>query len=128
MTNTDTADVASTRATRVVSRIGTSTDLPRRHWTYRRALERWVDAVLVNADSIRKDFVADLPSMDPARVITVYDGIEMEEPGIGQAAARMELGLPLGTAIVGTVTRLSDHRGSVSSRGSRRRGRARKTV
>lgn len=94
----------------VVSRIGLSTDLPRRHWTYRTALERWVDAVLVNADSIRKDFVAHLPSVDPARVITVYDGIAMEQGRVGQAEARVELDLPLDTAIVGTVTRLSDQK------------------
>lgn len=95
------------RVPRVVARIGLSTDLPRRHWTYRLALRRWTDAVLVNADGIRRDFVADLPDLDPRTVATVYDGIELGEPPPGRRAARRALGLPLDEPVVGSVTRLS---------------------
>ena len=34
---------------KLVARIGLDTDLPGKHWTYRVAFRRWVDAALVNA-------------------------------------------------------------------------------
>ena len=103
------AGMAARRAAvpRVVSRIGLSTDLPRRHWTYRLALRRWTDAVLVNADGIRRDFLADLPDLDPRTVVTVYDGIVLGDPPPERASARRALGLPADVPLVGSVTRLS---------------------
>jgi glycosyltransferase involved in cell wall biosynthesis len=94
------------RVPRIVSRIGLSTDLPRRHWTYRHAFRRWVDAVLVNADGIRQNFLADMPNLDPRSIVTVYDGIELRE-GPSRTTARRALGLPLDVPVVGSVTRLS---------------------
>jgi glycosyltransferase involved in cell wall biosynthesis len=95
----------------VVSRIGLDTDLPRRHWTYRLALRRWVHRVLVNADGIRRDFVGDLPAAYGDRVRTVYDGVELgPDRGGDTAAARAALGLPEGVSVVGSVTRLSDQK------------------
>ncbi len=94
----------------VVSRIGLSTDLPRRHWTYRLALRRWTDAVLLNADGIRTDFRADLPSADPRTVVTVYDGIELGAPPPPRDEARAALGLPLDRPVVGSVTRLAEQK------------------
>lgn len=98
------------RVPRVVSRIGLSTDLPRRHWTYRLALRRWTDAVLVNADGIRRDFLADLPDADPRSVVTVYDGIELRDDPPGRDEARRALGLPPDAHVVGSVTRLSSQK------------------
>ncbi len=95
----------------VISRIGLDTDLPRRHWTYRLALRRWVDRVLVNADGIRRDFVADLPGYESERVSTVYDGVHLGPGYDGDTAgARAALGLPQGVPVVGSVTRLSDQK------------------
>ncbi len=93
---------------RVVSRIGLDTDLPARHWTYRIVYRRWVDAVLVNADGIRREIVSGLTGYDPGRVITVYDGVRLRETGpLSMEDARRELGLPEGVPLVGSVTRLS---------------------
>jgi len=93
---------------RVVSRIGLETDLPARHWTYRFVYRRWVDAVLVNADGIRQEIVRGLRGYDPARVITVYDGVRLRETGpLSKADARRQLGLPTDRMVVGSVTRLS---------------------
>ncbi len=99
----------------VVARIGLSSDLPDRHWTYRLAVRRWTDAVLVNADEIRTRFVTGMADLDPGRVVTVYDGIPLPrdpEPSrrVGPVdrarAARETLGLPTDARLIGAVTRL----------------------
>jgi glycosyltransferase involved in cell wall biosynthesis len=92
---------------RVVSRIGLDTDLPGKHWSYRLAFHRWIDAALVNADGIRRAVVEGLPRYDAARVATVYDGIASEEDPPERDGARRALGLPIDAAVVGSVTRLS---------------------
>jgi glycosyltransferase involved in cell wall biosynthesis len=92
---------------RVVSRIGLDTDLPGKHWTYRLAYRRWVDAVLVNADGIRQDIVRGFPDFDSARVATVYDGIALSPPDVTREEARQNLGVPIDAPLVGSVTRLS---------------------
>jgi glycosyltransferase involved in cell wall biosynthesis len=93
---------------RVVSRIGLETDLPARHWTYRIVYRRWVDAVLVNADGIRREIVSGLGGYDPSRVITVYDGVRLRDGGpLSKEDARRDLGLPADARVVGSVTRLS---------------------
>jgi glycosyltransferase involved in cell wall biosynthesis len=95
------------RVPRVVSRIGLDSDLPGKHWTYRLAFRRWVDAALVNAEGIRGEVVRTLPRYDPARVATVYDGIAPPDTTMGQGEARAALGLPGDVPVVGSVTRLS---------------------
>jgi glycosyltransferase involved in cell wall biosynthesis len=92
---------------RVVSRIGLDTDLPGKHWTYRLAFHRWVDAALVNADGIRREVVRGLPGYDSTRVATVYDGIDRHPERPDAAAARTALGLPADAPVIGSVTRLS---------------------
>jgi len=92
---------------RVVSRIGLDTDLPGKHWSYRLAFHRWMDAALVNADGIRRAVVQGLPGYDPARVATVYDGIALEEDPPPRDVAREALRLPPDATLVGSVTRLS---------------------
>ncbi len=91
----------------VVARIGLDTDLPRRHWTYRLALRRWIHRVVVNADGIRRDFLGDLPGYDPRRVSTVHNGVALGTGGDGDGArARALLGLPQGAPVVGSISRL----------------------
>jgi glycosyltransferase involved in cell wall biosynthesis len=97
---------ARTDVPMVVARIGLDTDLPGKHWTYRLAFRRWIDAVLANADGIRRSVVAGLPGYDPARVATVYDGIALDGAPIEVEEARRTLGLPTGVPLVGAVTRL----------------------
>ncbi len=109
------------RVPRVVARIGLSTDLPRRSWTYRVALRRWIDHVVLNSEAIREPFLSDLPGHDPARVSTIYNGVQVPaseggtpvEEGaasLERAAARSELratlGLPEQAFFVGTAARL----------------------
>lgn len=91
---------------RVVARIGLDTDLPGRHWTYRATFRRWVHAVLVNAEGIRRDVLASVPELEPARVATVYDGVRLEAPVPDRQSARRSLGLPADAPVVGSVTRL----------------------
>lgn len=92
---------------RVVSRIGLDSDLPGKHWTYRLAFRRWVDAALVNAEGIRREVVRTLPGYDPARVATVYDGIVPPHASFHRREAREALGLPPDAPVIGSVTRLS---------------------
>ncbi|NJD19134.1 MAG: glycosyltransferase [Gemmatimonadetes bacterium] len=103
--------------TRTVARIGLDTDLPGKHWTYRVAFTRWVDAVLVNADGIRRGVLSGMPDLDPSRVATVYDGVrlsgsdsaELLLPAAFRArhAARLALGLPSDVPVVGSLARFA---------------------
>jgi glycosyltransferase involved in cell wall biosynthesis len=103
------AGFAARRAgiSRVVSRIGLDSDLPGKHWTYRLAFRRWVDAALVNAEGIRREVVRTFPGYDPARVATVYDGIIPPHTSLDRREARAVLELPDGVPVIGSVTRLS---------------------
>jgi len=92
---------------RVVSRIGLDTDLPGKHWSYRLAFHRWIDAALVNADGIRRAVVEGLPGYDRNRIATVYDGIALDEDPPPRHVARAALRLPPDAPLVGSVTRLS---------------------
>lgn len=91
----------------VVARIGLDTDLPGKHWSYRLAYRRWVDAALVNADGIRRAVVQGLTGYDPGRIATVYDGISLDEAPLDRAEARTALELPTDVPVVGAVARLS---------------------
>jgi glycosyltransferase involved in cell wall biosynthesis len=90
----------------VVSRIGLDTDVPAKHWTYRLAFRRWVDAALVNADGIRSAALEDFPGYDARRIATVYDGVP-PAAGADRAQARAGLALPPDVPLVGAVARLS---------------------
>ncbi len=92
---------------RVVSRIGLDSDLPGRHWTYRLAFRRWVDATLVNADGIRTAILAGPGGLDPARVATVHDGVRLEGRVPARTEARRALNLPEDSPIVGALARLA---------------------
>jgi glycosyltransferase involved in cell wall biosynthesis len=91
---------------RVVQRIVLSSDTPRAA-RYRLALRRFVDVVALNAEAMRPAFLAGDPRLDPARVITLYDGIETPPRTRPPGAMRAELGIPAGATVVGAVARLA---------------------
>ncbi|MBW3534881.1 MAG: glycosyltransferase [Gemmatimonadetes bacterium] len=98
------------RVPRVVARIGTSTDLPGRSPLYRVALRRWVHRIVVNADHLRGPVLADLPGLEPERVVTVYSGITARRRLRPPGAVRAELGLAPGDLVIGTVARLVEEK------------------
>ena len=91
----------------VVSRVGLSTDRPGRNRLYQVAYRRWVDAVLLNSDDMRMPFLEDLPGYDPRRVATVMDGIDVDARPTRPGQIRLDLGVPEGAPVIGTVARLS---------------------
>jgi glycosyltransferase involved in cell wall biosynthesis len=91
----------------VVQRIVLQGDTPARGARYRLALRRFVDVITLNADAMRPAFLAGDPHLDPARVVTLLDGVRApvrsKEPG----AVRRELGIPADAFVIGCVARLA---------------------
>jgi glycosyltransferase involved in cell wall biosynthesis len=91
----------------VVQRIVLQGDTPARGGRYRLALRRWVHRVVLNADAMRAPFLAGDPALDPAKVVTILDGVRAPvrtgEPG----GVRRELGIPADALVVGSVARLA---------------------
>lgn len=91
---------------RILGRVAISSALPR-NATYRIAVRRWLDALIVNAEPIRQNFLAALPRLDPRRVITLHDGVPRPERSAKAGALRRELGLPSDALVIGTLARLA---------------------
>jgi glycosyltransferase involved in cell wall biosynthesis len=91
----------------VVQRVVLEGDTPARGARYRLALSRWTDAVVPNADSLRSEFLAAAPRLDPARVRTIADGVRPPERRRAPGAVRRALGIPDGAPVVGSVGRLA---------------------
>ncbi len=91
---------------RVVQRIVLSTDVAR-GLRYRVALRRFVDVVTLNSEAMRPDFLAADPGLDPARVLTVHDGVPAPRRRSPPGTVRRALGLPEGAVVVGAVARLA---------------------
>ncbi|HEX6040609.1 glycosyltransferase, partial [Longimicrobium sp.] len=91
----------------VVQRIVLQGDTPARGARYRQALRRFVDVVALNADAMRPAFLVGDPRLDPAKVVTILDGVRApvrtKEPG----AVRAELGIPADAFVIGCVARLA---------------------
>jgi glycosyltransferase involved in cell wall biosynthesis len=91
----------------VVQRIVLQGDTPARGARYRLALRRFVDVITLNADAMRPAFLAGDPHLDPAKVVTLLDGVRApartREPG----AVRRELGIPADAFVIGCVARLA---------------------
>jgi glycosyltransferase involved in cell wall biosynthesis len=91
----------------VVQRVVLQGDTPARGARYRQALRRFVDVVALNADAMRPAFLAGDPRLDPAKVVTILDGVRApartREPG----AVRRELGIPADAFVIGCVARLA---------------------
>jgi glycosyltransferase involved in cell wall biosynthesis len=90
---------------RVLARVAISTHLPR-NFTYRVALRRWVDTLVVNAETIRTGLLDALPEADPRDIVTIHDGVAEPERRAGPEAVRRELGLPPEAQVIGSVARL----------------------
>jgi len=91
----------------IVQRIVLQGDTPARGARYRLALRRFVDAVALNADAMRAPFLAGDPGFDPAKVVTILDGVRAPERTKEPGAVRRELGIPPDALVVGSVARLA---------------------
>jgi len=102
------AGMAAERAKvgRVVARIGLASDVARR-WKYRFALQRWVDAVVLNADAMRPAFEASVPKFDTTNIVTIHTGVQAPRTKQNAAAFRKSAGIPPDARVIGTVARLS---------------------
>lgn len=94
-------------APRIVQRIVLEGDTPARGARYRLAFRRFVDAVTLNAAAMRASFLAGDPSLDPAKVLTVYDGVRVPRASAEPGALRRELGIPSDAVVIGAVARLA---------------------
>ena len=97
---------ARSKTPRTIARVGLASDTPRR-WKYRFALRKWIDTVVLNADSMRADFLAGQPGLDGERVVTIHTGIKPPPVKREAGALRRELGIPAGAHVIGAVARLS---------------------
>jgi glycosyltransferase involved in cell wall biosynthesis len=95
------------RVPRIVARFGLSTDRPSRRFVYPIALRRWVDRVVVNSTEFRDGIRADLPDLNPARIIAIFNGVEAPERRQPPGAVRRELGIGPEQPVIGAVARLS---------------------
>ncbi len=89
-----------------VSRVSLASDTPRR-WKYRYALRHWIDAVTLNAESMRERFLRDGRGLDASRVLTLYDGVEPPRQCAAPGSLRAQLCIPAGARVIGTTARLS---------------------
>jgi glycosyltransferase involved in cell wall biosynthesis len=92
---------------RVVQRIVLETDTPARGAHYRYALRHFVDAVALNAESMRAGFLAGDPKLDPGKVHVLVDGVAKPERRQPPGALRRSLGLGSATRVIGAIGRLA---------------------
>jgi glycosyltransferase involved in cell wall biosynthesis len=95
---------------RVVARIGLATDLPGRGAVYRVAFSRWIHRVVVNANELRGAVLESLPTLEPERVVVIWNGVEPPARNRPAGALRAELGIPPGAPVVGAVARLASQK------------------
>jgi glycosyltransferase involved in cell wall biosynthesis len=93
------------RVPRVAVRVGA---LPRRPGAriYRIALGRWIDAIVLNADTMRGPMIAALPSVRAEKFVTIHDGIALEPSTRTEADLHRELGIHPDTPLIGSLGRL----------------------
>jgi glycosyltransferase involved in cell wall biosynthesis len=94
---------------RVVAKMLLSTDIPNR-WKYRVALRNWIDISVLNTETIRAPYLAAVPGLEPARVVTIYDSISVPEPRCTPGELRRSLGLPPEAQVFGAVARLAEQK------------------
>ncbi len=93
----------------VVARIGLSSDVPR-SVKYRFVLDRWVDAVVTNADDLAEAYRRSLPASPPPRIVTVHKGIEPPDETAPAVETRRALGVPVDAPLIGGVGRLVEQK------------------
>src|SRR5690606_11637432 len=89
-----------------VVRIGLETDVPR-NLKYRFVLSRFVDLVVLKTQDVRERYLERMPTLDPARLLTIEGGVTPRPVSRGREAVRAELGIPLDVLVVGSVGRLA---------------------
>lgn len=89
---------------RVVARIGLETDMPR-NAKYRFVFRNWIDAVVFNADGMRKRFLETMPDF-PGETVTIHTGVRPPNCR-GGLSFRAMAGVPLGVPVIGSVGRLA---------------------
>lgn len=92
---------------RVVQRIVLESDTPARGARYRYAFRNFVDAVALNAESMRAGFLAGDPTLDPAKVKTLHDGVRPPVRSQPKGAVRRALGIGADARVVGAIGRLA---------------------
>lgn len=94
-------------APRVVQRVVLSGDTPGRSARYRFGLRHFVDVVALNADVMRPAFLAGDSRLDPARVVTIHDGVRKPARNAPSGMLRRSLDIPDGALVIGAVARLA---------------------
>ncbi|MBV9110504.1 MAG: glycosyltransferase [Gemmatimonadetes bacterium] len=92
---------------RIVQRIVLQGDTPARGARYRWALRHLVDAIALNADAMRHDFLSGDAGLDARKVITIHDGVRVPVAAGQPGAVRAELGIPADAPVIGAVARLA---------------------
>lgn len=93
---------------RVVERWGMEDGLPSR-WKYRHAFRRYVDALIVNSEDIRRRWLASAPWFPADEVHVVLNGVKRPVQSTG--VLRRELGLGPGVPLVVGAGRLERRKG-----------------
>lgn len=93
------------RMPRVVARVGALPNKPGAR-TYRIALGRWIDAVAVNAESLRGPMISALPNVSPEKFVTIHDGVAQQVQTNSRASIRQELGIAADAPLIGSLGRL----------------------
>ena len=94
------------RVPRIIARIGLASDVARSA-KYRFVLRRWIDDVVVNAESLRAPFIASLSSAADVRVSVIPNGVAPRDAAaLTRADARAVIGVPADAYVVGSVGRL----------------------
>ena len=100
---------AMARVPFTVARIGLASDTPRR-LKYRIALRRWVDVVVLNAETMRYTFMQGLPELAAERVVVIYNGVPTLPAQTPTRDIRAEYGIPRAAIVVGAVARLAQQK------------------
>jgi glycosyltransferase involved in cell wall biosynthesis len=93
------------RVPRIISRVGLASDVARSA-KYRFVLRRWIDDVVVNAESLRAPFMASVPPGVRLRVHVIPNGVTTRAADMTRSEARAALGVPDDAFVIGTVARL----------------------
>lgn len=97
------------RLPRVVGRIGTESDMPRK-WKYRLALRTVLDAVVFNAESMRQRFLQHIPWYDPDRAVTIHGGVPSAPSASPREDLRAVLNIPPRSRLIGSAGRLVEQK------------------
>ncbi|MBA2708025.1 MAG: glycosyltransferase [Gemmatimonadaceae bacterium] len=90
---------------RIIARTAVSSHRAR-NFTYTIPIRHFVDVVVANASGVRDPLLESIGTIDPARIITIYDGVPPQVPRITREAYRATLGISASAAVIGSVGRL----------------------